>query len=316
MQRIAITGSSGYFGQKLVAALKADLPNVEILGLDVNEAKTVKPDRFVKQDIRDANLVDQLKAFAPDTVIHLAFIVNPMHDEALMHSINIDGTKNLLDAVLAVKPKQLLVASSVTAYGAHFDNPVPMDESWPVRPRKEFLYAADKTEMDEMVRRFSEAHPDIATAWVRPAIIYGPGVENYLSRMVVGAPVQMLIDGYDMPMQFVHEDDVVGGTMAILKAGAKGPFNLTPTDWLTLSEVGKELGKKTQKMPFAIAYALSWVMWNLKVKTAEAPPGILYFFKYPWVATPKRLTQELGYTFKYNTRETLQEMIRSRKSKR
>lgn len=313
MQRIAITGSSGYFGQKLVAALKAEFPQAQILGLDVNEATKVKPDHFVKKDIRDKDLVNELKSFAPDTVVHLAFIVNPMHDEALMHSINIDGTQNLLDAVAAIKPARLFVASSVTAYGAHWDNPVPMDESWPVRPRQEFLYAADKTEMDLMINRFAQAHKDIATAWVRPAIIYGPGVENYLSRMVAGAPVQVLIDDYDMPIQFVHEDDVVGASMAILKASACGPFNVTPTDWLTLSEVAKELGKKTRSVPFAIAYALTWVLWNLKVKSAEAPPGILYFFKYPWVATPKRLTQELGYTFKYNTQQTLQEMIESRK---
>ena len=309
MKRVLITGSSGYFGSKLVEKLKAR-GDVEILGVDVVEPRSIEPDRFEACDIRDARIGQLMEDFGPDMVIHLAFILNPLHDERLMHEINIGGTRNVLDAVRRHPPKQLFVASSATAYGAWPDNPVPMNEQWPVRPRREFLYAADKCEMDRIVARFADSHPDIRTAWVRPAIIYGPGVENYLSRAILDVPVTVLIGGYDLPIQFVHEDDVVGATLAILDAGASGPFNVAPPDWLTLSEVGGMLGKRTVPVPFGLARALAWLQW--KLRKAEAPPGILWFFRDPWVIAPRRLIDELGYTFRFSSRETLRDLLRHR----
>ncbi len=312
MKKIAITGCSGYYGRKLVAALRAAQPDVRILGLDISKPTDNAPDDFVEIDVRSGGLLDPVKAFKPDTLIHLAFIVNPMHDEALMHSINVDGTRNLLEVAGQVKPKRLLVASSATAYGAWPDNPLPIKESWPTRARREFLYAADKADLDHMVADFSSRNPGIKVSWTRPCIIYGPGVENYLSRMIVGQPATILADGYDLPIQFVHEQDVVDATILILQKNATGPFNVAPPDWVHMSDLARIMGKKIVKLPFAVMYGLAWTMWKLRLKDAEAPPGTLYFFKYPWVIRPERLIDELGYEFKYSTLQTFHAMLDSR----
>jgi UDP-glucose 4-epimerase len=312
--RIAITGASGYYGANLIKLLRRVAPQARILGLDTRPPRPeALPDESVVVDIRDAQVAQRLRAFAPDTVVHLAFIVNPMHDEREMHDINIGGSRNVCAAVAELKPERFLTASSATAYGAWPDNPVPLTENWPTRARPEFRYAADKAELDALLQQFSQDHPDIAVSWTRPGIIYGPGVDNYLSRSILGLPVITLVDGVDLPMQFVHEEDVVAATWAILAASARGPFNVAPPDWIHLTELARELGKRTLKVPFGPMYAIAAMGWKLKIPRLESPPGILYFWKWPWVVQPRRLTEELGYTFKYSSRDTLREMVRTHK---
>jgi UDP-glucose 4-epimerase len=58
-------------------------------------------------------------------LVHLAFILNPSHDEHLMYDVDVNGTHNVLEAGGAAGTPQVLVTSSASAYGAFPDNPVP-----------------------------------------------------------------------------------------------------------------------------------------------------------------------------------------------
>ncbi len=84
--------------------------------------------------MRDAAAVQAtVGAERPDALVHLAFILNPMHDEAAMYEIDVGGTHNVLEAAADAGVGQVLVTSSSTAYGAFPDNPVPLTEEHPVR---------------------------------------------------------------------------------------------------------------------------------------------------------------------------------------
>src|SRR6185436_907062 len=110
------------------------------------------------------------------------------HDRRRMRSVNVDGCRNLLDAAAGCGAGRLMLISSATAYGAWPDNPVPMDESWPLRPAT-FQYAAEKVECEGMTRQFAERHPGIAVTLVRPAIVGGPGMDNYIYRFIFKLPL-------------------------------------------------------------------------------------------------------------------------------
>ena len=102
MQRIAITGSSGYYAGRLIAHIRAHAPYVRILGCDVADPRRVAaPDEFVRVDVRDPQLREALRNFAPDTIVHLAFIVNPTHDDREMRPVaTMDRRKrNISDAI-------------------------------------------------------------------------------------------------------------------------------------------------------------------------------------------------------------------------
>lgn len=321
IERLAITGSSGYLGGRLIEHVRRRDPGIRIMGLDVCEPGPVPPDEFVCADVLSDDAGDALRTFAPDTIIHGAFVFHPMRDVRRMHQINVEGAQNVLQAAAQVRPKRLLLVSSATAYGAWPDNPIPINETQPLRARHELQYAADKTEIEQLLTEFAAQHPETAVSSVRPAIIGGPNMDNYLTRFIFGFPFIGLLDGCDPPIQFVHEDDVVNAIYEILIRNGRGPFNVGPPDHMPISELARMTNRRTWKPPFRLAHGVAWLAWTLRLPIHEWPPGLLYFVRDPWVVAPMRLQRELGFRFRYSSQETIHQTMegierRSRPSRR
>ncbi len=307
MKRIAITGSSGYLGSCLVDYFRRQDGEVCILGLDIREPGEVAPDEFVELDICSPELIGALESFAPDTIIHSAFVFQPMRDERKMHRINMEGGRSLLEAVGVIRPARFMTISSATAFGASPDNPVPMDDAHSVQPDSRFRYAADKAELEGLIARFAAGNEDIAVSWVRPAIIGGPKMDNYLSRFIFEMPFMVQLDGFDTPIQFVHEDDVTGAICAILSGNGRGGFNLGPPNWTCISEIAEITKRRVLKAPLWLGRFLTWLAWTIRFPGHELPPSFVNFTRYPWVVAPSRLEAEIGYRFKFSSSDTLRE---------
>lgn len=248
MQRVVITGSSGYLGRKLVATLLKQ--GKTVLGIDITNAPDDDgPSQFYQADICDENLLGVVRNFAPDTIVHAAFIVKPIRNTKRMTAVNIGGTDNMIRIVRELRPNRFLFVSSATALGAWPDNPIPLPDTWIPRARPEFQYAADKTALEGKVSALAAEIPYTAVSWIRPAVVGGPKMDNYLSRFIFNNPMLVKIDGEDSAVQFVHEDDVVGATYAILEADARGPFNVAPADWTTVSLIAGETNRRTFHCP-------------------------------------------------------------------
>jgi UDP-glucose 4-epimerase len=312
LRRIAITGSSGAYGCGVIRAIRRRHPDAVILGLDVRAPASDPPDRFRRTDVLSGRMTDEIRAFRPDTMIHLAFVVNPIHDDALMGRINLEGTQNFLEAARACRPERVLVSSSATAYGAWPDNPVPMDEDAPIRARHEFRYSADKVAVETLVSRFAEAEPDIAVSWTRPAIIFTPGVSNYLVKFIVNAKVIVLPGGDDATIQFVHIEDVSLATLTLLERDARGPYNVSPEDWVTLRTLARLTGRPVASVPFALCRAWSKVWWACHLPWFRSPAGLWYFIRYPWVVTSAKLARDHGFRFRHTCLETLTLLLQAK----
>jgi UDP-glucose 4-epimerase len=279
--------------------------NAQVLGIDIQPpARKFQNCEHRELDICSNELGTALKDFNPDTIIHSAFVFKPMRDEQEMRRINVEGCKNVLAAVEEVRPERFLTVSSATAYGAWPDNPIPIPESWPLRASR-FQYASDKTEIESLLDTFSSKHTGIATSWVRPSIIGGPGLDNYLSRFIFGMPIIVLIDGNDVPLQFVHEQDVVSAIGLILRSNATGAFNVGPSDASLMSEIAKHSNRRAVKLPFWLVRAFHSFAWLVRFPIHESPATLLDFARYPWVVSPERIQTELGFKFQYSSQDTL-----------
>ncbi|MFH2010821.1 MAG: NAD-dependent epimerase/dehydratase family protein [bacterium] len=312
-KKVLITGMSGYIGGALCRTLEHRAWCIHVDGCDIRPPlDRLDKVTFRRLDINDPALGDWIVECAPDVLIHLAYVVDPIHDEALMHRINVDGTHAVLAAAVRAFVPQIMVASSGTAYGAWPDNPVPLREDDPIRPHPTFQYAREKAEVESICAQFMADHPDVVFSVIRPCVLYGPRVRNYLARLLTGLPVVIGLAGYNPDLQFVHEDDVCEAICAILEQEARGAFNIAPPDSLSMEETLHLAGKPVVKLPDRVLTGLADLMWRAHIKLLGAPSPFLDYLRYPWVLDPGRLIDELGFRFRYSSRDAVTIMLRAK----
>src|ERR687897_988998 len=226
--RYVITGGSGYIGSRLTELLTGRDETERIVDVDVRPPDVPLPKtEYVRGDVRDrAAMRELLERERPDALVHLAFLLNPIRDEARMYDIDVNGSLAVLEAAWAAGVGQVLVTSSASAYGAFPDNPVPIAEDHPVRGQPDFSYARDKPEADRVCQLWAADHPDRVMTIVRPTIVFGPKVDNYISRGWENSSFFPVMDGVEADVQFVHEDDVVTAISGLLDGREAGAFNV------------------------------------------------------------------------------------------
>jgi UDP-glucose 4-epimerase len=302
MKHILITGVSGYFGQKLVALFEGT-PEVErITGIDIRPPSySSKKLEFIKCDVRN----DLEKVFSGrgiDCVIHTAYILPPIHNIDLMEDININGTINVLTASAAHKVTQILDCSSTTAYGFHTDNPQFLTEESPLRGNDDFTYAKNKKELEKWVNVFEIEHPDIRLTVIRPCFVVGPGFANPLARYLCKKLCFLPLKCADF--QYIHEDDLVEIIYLLLKNEKTGVYNLAADGTMTFDEMLHILGGWPVKMPVWLLWPMNNLLWFLRASfMTEFPSSSINLIRYRWIASNDKIKRDLGYKFKYTTRE-------------
>lgn len=124
---ILITGANGEIGHGLISHL-ADQAQTRILALDLqsaDDALKAKCHRTIVGDIADAALLGTLVAnYDLDAIYHLAALLSTKSERqpALAHRVNVDGTLNLLEMVVAQARQQdriikFIYPSSIAVYG-------------------------------------------------------------------------------------------------------------------------------------------------------------------------------------------------------
>jgi len=314
-KKIFITGMSGYIGTLFVKKL-IELDWVEsIYGMDLKpfdfEHEKV---HFQIMSINSEELSNELVRINPDIVVHLSFIVNPIHDEILSYKVNVEGTENLLHAVKEANVSQLMVASSGTAYGAFPDNPVPLTEEHPIRKHGTFQYANNKAIVEEMTKQFGDENKDIILSIIRPTVVYGEKVDNYLSG-ILEYPIIPRIKGYSPDLQFVHEDDVVRAMVTIIEKKGRGGYNISPNNHITLSEIIKMMEKKSIFIPYTFAKIAINTAWKLKLKFQKYPLGFMDYMMYPWILSSDKLINELDFKYEYTSKQAISVLIERIKRK-
>ncbi len=281
---VAITGVAGHLGRRLLSLLDDDAAVDRVVGIDVTEpASGSLKLEFHQMDVCDARLAKTLPGV--DTLVHLAF-VDPMRDEERMRRTNVDGTRNVLEAAGATGVSKIVHSSSATVYGAHSDNDFPLRETSPLRADSDFSYAWHKLEAERMVEAFLQDHPDVGVTILRPAVVFGPEVKNFISRMLE-APRITTVKGYEPPMQFAHHSDVASALHLAVSDDLPGAYNVAPDGWLTADRLLELSGKKRVELPEAVAFTLAERLWRLGV--TEAPPGELNYVMHPWVVDNTKL---------------------------
>ncbi|KRB36313.1 SDR family oxidoreductase [Microbacterium sp. Root180] len=293
--RVLVTGGAGFLGSYVVAALVAH-PEVDlVVAGDVRRPE--HPIEGVVYDdcdvTRPAGLEPLLERHGIDVVVHLAAIVNPGRDHDLEYRVDVDGTRNVLDACIATGVRRIVVSSSGAAYGYHADSPQWLRETDPVRGNDEFPYSRHKRLVEEMLAETRRLQPGLEQVVFRIGTILGPTVQNQITALWGGKRI-LAIRGSESPFVFVWADDVAGAMARAATDGPAGIYNVAGDGRMTVHEIARRLGKPTFTVrPGLLAFALR--VGRMLRLTVHGPEQV-GFLRYRPVLANEALKRDFGFT--------------------
>jgi UDP-glucose 4-epimerase len=314
-QSVLITGAAGFIGSGLVAALSERPGGLEhVIAMDVREvpeASRLPGIEYVVGDIRDPAIGKHMEQWSVDTVVHLAAIVTPGKDDTRDHEYSVDvlGTRNVLDQCLAHDVRKLVVTSSGAAYGYYADNPEWIVETDALRGNESFAYSDHKRLVEEMLAEAREQHPELGQLIFRPGTILGEHVANQITA-IFERPVVLGVSGSDTPFVFIWDRDVVACIEKGIREDRTGIYNLAGDGAMPLAEIAEAVGKPYVVIPAAILKGALSILKPLGV--SPYGPEQVDFLRYRPVLSNRALKEEFGYAPQLSTRGVFDLYWRSR----
>lgn len=297
-----VTGGSGYFGSLLVARLQARGSRVRVLDLRDTPDRAADVE-FLAGDIRDRSAV-RTAVEGVDVIFHNVAQVPLARDEALLRSVNVDGTRLLLDAAAAARVAKVVHTSSSAVFGVPEANPVLPTTV----PKPEEAYGHAKLAAEWACLDRARAGLDVSI--VRPRTILGHGrlgIFGILFDWIAdGADPIVLGDGRNR-YQFVHADDLADACIAAGSTSGPGVFNIGSDRFGTMAETLAHLcahagtGSRVRRLPAAPTAAAMRVSARLGI-TPFAPYHWLMYAESMWFDL-EHAGDALGWAPRWSTDE-------------
>jgi UDP-glucose 4-epimerase len=272
-----------------------------IVGIDIREPALESPKfTFIKHDVRQP-FVDVFTNNKIDTAIHLAFVVAPIQNEAAAHQINIEGSKNFLDASTKANVKQIYYMGSNIEYGARNTNPALFTENMPLNPNLDYPYTCDKAKVDLMFQDFARENPNICVTIGRTVAVTGP-CGNDCGLTLLFLPIMVKPMRKNPLWQFIHEDDLMELIIQLLKSRKDGIYHLTADGGLTYAQMIKKLDKPSPQLPSWLLYWGTKITWKLHLQSRSQAGGV-HLLQYPITLSNEKVKKEMGYRLRYTGQE-------------
>jgi dihydroflavonol-4-reductase len=250
---VLVTGATGFTGGHLAQHLIDHGDTVRAL------VRSRSRDRFDRSPLRgkgvvavDGDLMDpaavRRAVEGVDLVYHIAATYREAgQPDSAYRAINIDGTRNVLEAAKAASVKRVVHCSTGGVHG-HIANP-PANEDAPFNPGD--VYQETKLAAEQLAREFGAANGlDVVVA--RPIGIYGPGDRRFLTmfRGLARGRFPMIGNG----QAFYHLtfiDDLVEGfrLCGTVPAAAGRTYILAGPRYTTLEQLVHMVAKELQVSP-------------------------------------------------------------------
>ena len=239
MRSVLVTGGAGFIGSHVVDQLLEGGASVRVLdNLSTGSAANLQAAaerhsrgpgalngsrlEVIVGDIRDRELLRKALR-GVNYVCHLAAL--PATETSLMdpgdiHSVNVEGTLNLLHGALTEGVWRVVIASCASVYGA--PDALDVSEEAPLRPTT--LFGASKVAAETYALAFHARHK-LDTVVLRYFSVYGPRQKAVPGGPVVPNLIESLSQGRPFLDQdewsaedFMYVDDAVAATLAAARA--------------------------------------------------------------------------------------------------
>jgi nucleoside-diphosphate-sugar epimerase len=260
--RVLVTGGTGFTGSHLVRRLLEKGYKVSAIdnqkGLFYDELKAAGATIEVGS-ITDKGLVDKMVKGC-EVVHHLAAAFRQLNvPERYYWDVNVEGTRQLLDAAHRLRVRKFIYCSTQGVHG-HIKNP-PGNEQSPIAP--EDYYQLTKYEGEKIVQEYVQKGLDAVI--IRPTAIYGPGdPERFLIlfRMVKRKSFLMFGDGETFYHPVYIDNLVDAFVTAAEREGIRGETYIVGDEhYYSLNDLVRNVAA-AMGVPVQIRHLPFWPLWT------------------------------------------------------
>jgi nucleoside-diphosphate-sugar epimerase len=205
---VLVTGATGFIGRRLAEKLVDDGWSVRLLVREPGRLATSlrSATDIVVGDLLEADVVDRAVRNT-NFIFHCAANVNTWDTWESYYAVNVQGVKNLMNAIAKDKPglSRLVHLSTVDVYG--FPT-LPCDENCKTTGSG-FGYGETKLLGESLVREYGDKN-NIPYTIIRPANVIGPG-SQFITRIghELKSGIMLTVDGGRANAGLVYIDNLV-----------------------------------------------------------------------------------------------------------
>jgi len=239
--KVLITGGTGFIGSWLALRCVENGYDVSVLGREDASDVEIKTRKMLGDkgiNVIVGSVTDRDRMFeitkGVNIVFHLAAAQHEMNvPDELFRAVNVEGTRNMLDASLDAGVERFVHGSSIGVYDRDVTSIV--DESTPLRPDN--IYGVTKAEGEEVVGKYFDRQ---SATIIRISETYGPGDQRLLKLFRgVAKGVFFVIGSGKNIHQLIFVDDLVDGFLLAAKhpAAASETFVLAGVERLSTNDM-------------------------------------------------------------------------------
>ncbi len=318
--KVLVTGASGFIGTRLVQKLVDRGNRVRALsrrdrfdplpGFPPKQARPLDHENVevVRGDITDAESVDRATEGCQYVFSLAGLAQNWAKDMNLFYEVNVQGTRNVLDAVQKHRVERVVVTSTVVTLGPSRGATLRTEDELRITSQFFTEYERTKYHGEQLaLKRAEEGGPVVI---VNPTRVYGPGY------LVEANSVSKMIDMYDrglMPFtlnggrnfgNWALVDDVADGMILAMEKGRLGQKYLLGGENASLEQILELVDEITGRrhfqlsIPSGLALSLAWCLKKRAEWFGIHPvmtPGWIRTFLADWAYSTEKSERELGY---------------------
>lgn len=308
---ILITGSTGYIGSLLTLKLADQGEDIRILvRKDPELAAFNRPNiKIFKGDITDPGSLETAMQ-GVDKVYHMAAYARLWaKDPDTFQKINVEGTRNVMEASWNAGVRKLVYTSTAGVIGPSSDKPMAEHDARIVGFFN--AYEETKTQAEQVTMGYVNRGLDVSI--VNPARVYGPGLDTGSNPVTKIVELYMKRKWHVIPGNgedvgsYCYIDDVVDGHINAMLKGGKGEryifggVNASFNELISLIRKHSGVKKKLYNLPFPVMSFVSHAMKTWSVISGTPPmitPDWVKRYDYHWKLDSSKAVREINYNIR------------------
>lgn len=270
-------------GRRVTTRLAAD-PDFQLTAVDAAALRAAGRDTPTEATACDLKLLLE----GAEVLVYLGVSTGPILDGTGVSGVDLELTRELLDAAGDSGLSQVVLLSSAMVYGAWATNPIPITEDAILRPNSELGFAVEKAEMERMASEWREGHPGASVALLRPVVAVSEETTDWMASSSWSPRGVHSADSDPPPVQVVHLDDLAGAIEFAVRNKLDGAFNVAPEGWLPPERLDELAGPGPRLRLRKRAWRRIEAARH-RVGLNPTPPEILAYTCHPWVVSADRL---------------------------